>query len=142
MSKDIKELEPRFRNAVLDKSKIDGWLRGISDIVPRSTLLEAGAVEAQPTPGIEVVEHNFNSHTTMDEALRALTPADIEATVGFRQLLAACKKNKVRVDIDFLGHGALEVAFTPDEDFSKSRVFGASYVNVLPVLFGAKPVGA
>lgn len=117
---------------VIDLGEIDRWLRGVSGIVPqRST--------AQPETAstfIQADEHDFNTHTLYYGNSHLISTDDIERMVGFRQLLTAASQQNIRVDVDDLGGGQIEVSFTPDKAFSQSRVFGASYSNVLPVLFG------
>jgi|GEM_PF-1515379 len=121
---------------VIDLGEIDRWLRGVAEIVPqRSTAPPDAASDARPLLS-GVAEHDFNTHTLYFGNSHLITTKDIERMVGFRQLLAAASQQNIRVDVDDLGGGQMEVSFAPGEAFSRSRIFGASYSNVLPALFG------
>lgn len=118
---------------VIDLGEIDRWLRGVAGIVPQRSIAvpdAAGAVDMQ------AAAHDFNTHTLYYGNSHLITTGDIERMVGFRQLLTAASQQNIRVDVDDLGGGQIEVAFIPDKAFSQSRIFGASYSNVLPALFG------
>lgn len=118
---------------VIDLGEIDRWLRGVARIVPQHSLAQP---QATGSSGLQVEEHDFNTHTLYYGNSHLITTGDIERMVGFRQLLAAASQQNIRVDVDDLGGGQIEVSFIPDKTFSQSRVFGASYNNVLPALFG------
>ncbi|MBI1215345.1 MAG: hypothetical protein GC185_05950 [Alphaproteobacteria bacterium] len=133
MSKDINELALPLQK-VIDMGEIDRWLRGISRIVPQPASHETAREET--TEGMSVLMQNFNRHSMSYSTQGLIDDSDVEKMVGFRQLINASSKNNVRVDITSLGEGSLEVSFEPDEPFSRSRVFGASYTNVIPSLFG------
>jgi hypothetical protein len=122
MGKDISNLSSLMQR-VVDLSAIDRWLRDMATIVPQHA--QRGSLSG-----------DFNRHSFSFSA-SGITPGDIESMVGFRHLLTACSQKDVRIDIRDRGEGMLEVAFDPEKRFSRSRVFGASYANVLPVLFGA-----
>jgi hypothetical protein len=121
---------------VIHLGEIDRWLRGIAKIVPRPSLKKKPAPAEKP--GISTVMQDFNRHITAFRARGLVGDRDVEKMVGFRQLINAASKNNVRVDISSPGQAALEVHFEPRESFSQSRVFGASYTNILPALFGGK----
>jgi hypothetical protein len=122
---------------VIDLGEIDRWLRGVAEIVPQpSAAVLSEAVGTATDLPMGVIEHDFNTHTLYFGNSHLITTNDIERMVGFRQLLTAASRQNVRVDVDDMGGGQMEVSFTPGEAFSKSRVFGASYSNVLPALFG------
>lgn len=121
---------------VIDLGEIDRWLRGVAEIVPQRSAALPGAAFGADMPLPEVAEHDFNTHTLYFGNSHLITTKDIERMVGFRQLLAAASQQNIRVDVDDMGGGQMEVSFTPDEVFSRSRIFGASYSNVLPAIFG------
>jgi len=134
MSQDFKDLSLPLQK-VIDLGEIDRWLRGVAEIVPqRNTPLEAQAIPV-PHPHGESLQ-NFNAHTLYFGNSHLIDAADIERMVGFRQLLTAASQQNVRVDVTDMGSGHIEVAFDPDAPFSRSRIFEASYANVLPVIFG------
>ena len=118
---------------VIDLGEIDRWLRGVAGIVPQRSI---ASPETSIAADIHVEAHDFNTHTLYYGNSHLITTGDIERMVGFRQLLTAASQQNIRVDVDDLGGGQIEVAFVPDKTFSQSRVFGASYSNVLPALFG------
>lgn len=124
---------------VIDLGEIDRWLRGVAGIVPHRSALLPEAVGTAPDHPPAVVGHDFNTHTLYFGNSHLITTTDIERMVGFRQLLTAASQHNIRVDVDDMGGGQMEVSFLPGEAFSKSRIFGASYSNVLPALFGHKP---
>jgi hypothetical protein len=137
MSKDINNLELPLQK-VIDLGEIDRWLREILPMMPRHSTEPSTAEREMHLAGLEVTHHDFNTHTMAYGTGTRIESDDIEKMVGFRRLITACSQANMRVDVTMLGHGALEVAFNPDESFSRSRVFGASYANVLPVMFGLK----
>lgn len=137
MSKDINNMELPLQK-VIDLGEIDRWLREILPVMPRNAG-DSGAQEQDiRATGYEVTHHDFNTHTMAYGTHDLIDSVDIEKMVGFRRLVTACSQANMRVDVSLLGKGALEVAFNPDETFSRSRIFGASYSNVLPVMFGLK----
>lgn len=129
MRNNINEIELPLQK-VIDLGEIDRWLRGIAQIVPQQDMRKG-------RNGIPNAMHDFNRHIMSYAAHGLIGDADVERMVGFRQLISASSKNNVRVDITAPAAGALEVNFGPHEPFSRSRVFGASYANVLPALFGS-----
>ncbi|TAL27424.1 MAG: hypothetical protein EPN97_17335 [Alphaproteobacteria bacterium] len=137
MSKDISNLELPLQK-VIDLGEIDRWLREILPMMPRHQTEGSTPEREMRMTGYEVTHHDFNTHTMAYGAGTLIESADIEKMVGFRRLITACSQANMRVDVSMLGHGAIEVAFNPDETFSRSRIFGASYANVLPVMFGLK----
>lgn len=126
---------------VIDLGEIDRWLRGVAGIVPQrcTTQQDTPTTTETALPLIEVTAQDFNTHTLYFGNSHLITTTDIERMVGFRQLLAAASQQNIRVDVSDLGAGQMEVSFAPDEAFSRSQVFGASYSNVLPALFGSRP---
>lgn len=122
---------------VIDLGEIDRWLRGVAEIAP-------GRSRGQGMPGTALSDsdHDLHSHSLHYGNSHLITERDIERMVGFRQLLSSASQQNVRVDIDNHGGGHMEVSFTPQEPFSASRVFGACYTNVLPVIFSRQPTSA
>jgi hypothetical protein len=106
---------------VIDLGLIDSWMRGAAQLAPH-----AGAV----------AHKEFDTHVLYVGTCENIGNEDISATVGFRQLLTTCSQHDVKIDITALSDGHLCVAFDASKDFTHSRVFGARYTNVLPVLFG------
>lgn len=137
MSKDFNNMELPLQK-VIDLGEIDRWLREILPMMPRATDNRLQQERDLHTAAYEVTHHDFNTHVMTIGNRNTIESADIEKMVGFRRLITACSQANMRVDISLLGHGGLEVAFNPDESFSRSQVFGASYANVLPVMFGLK----
>jgi hypothetical protein len=140
MSKDINNLELPVQK-VIDLGEIDRWLREILPMMPRHAGEPTTPERDMRTAGYEIMHHDFNTHIMSYGTSTLIESMDIEKTVGFRRLVTACSQANMRVDVTMLGHGSLEVAFNPDETFSRSRIFGASYANVLPVMFGLKAPG-
>lgn len=134
MSKDISNMELPLQK-VIDLGEIDRWLREIIPVMPRNSGDNPPDIR---TAAYEVTHHDFNTHTMAYGTHNLIDNVDIEKMVGFRRLVTACSQANMRVDVTLLGQGNLEVAFTPEEAFSRSRIFGASYANVLPVMFGLK----
>jgi len=124
---------------VIDLGEIDRWLRGVAELVPLREAAESPASPAnsrdEDADGFLLSEHDFNSHCLHFGNSHLITSNDIERMVGFRQLLATASQHNVRLDVSDHGGGHLEVCFSPAEPFRGSRVFGASYANVLPVVF-------
>jgi hypothetical protein len=124
---------------VIDLGEIDRWLRGIAELVPLPE--RSGSPHLAPhgnnedADGFLLSEHDFNSHCLHFGNSHLITSSDIERMVGFRQLLATASQHNIRLDVSDHGGGHLEVCFDPAEPFRGSRVFGASYANVLPVVF-------
>jgi len=137
MSRDINEISFPLQK-VIDMGEIDRWLRGISRIVPQPASPATPDADDE-TAGLAVSLNAFNRHIMTASTQGLVGDDDVEQMVGFRQLMNAASRNNVRVDIASPGHGALEVNFEPGEPFSASRVFGASYTNVIPALFGRAP---
>lgn len=119
---------------VIDLGEIDRWLRGVAEIVPSQRRRETPS-DAAPSGGT----NDFHSHSLHYGNSHLITERDIERMVGFRQVLSSASQHNVRVDIDNHGGGHMEVSFTPEEPFRASRVFGACYTNVLPVIFTRQP---
>ena len=122
---------------VIDLGEIDRWLRGVAELVPLSAETAQGSAQSREscTDAYEVTAHDFNTHALYYGNSHLISGGDIERMVGFRQLLAAASQRNIRLDVSDHGGGHLEVSFTPDEPFRASRIFGASYANVLPVIF-------
>lgn len=135
MSQDFKDLSLPLQK-VIDLGEIDRWLRGVAEIVPqRNAPVDTQAVPA-PHNQSDLTLQNFNAHTLYFGNSHLIDGTDIERMVGFRQLLTAASQQNVCVDITNMGSGHIEVAFDPHAPFSHSRIFEASYANVLPVIFG------
>lgn len=117
---------------VLSLGEIDRWLRGLVPLVPKP---ETGNGGPMVTEGMEVEFLDVNTHVMPYDAPQIETD-DVERMHGFRQLIAACSQADVRVDMALPGHGAVQVVFEPGEVFARSNIFGTSYANVLPVMFG------
>ena len=137
MSKDFNNMELPLQK-VIDLGEIDRWLREILPMMPRHADDRPQKERDLHSAAYEVTHHDFNTHVMAFGTRNVIDSIDIEKMVGFRRLVTACSQANMRVDISLLGHGGLEVAFNPDESFSRSSVFGASYANVLPVMFGLK----
>lgn len=124
---------------VIDLGEIDRWLRGVAELVPLPEQPEDTSSSLQgcneDADGFLLSEHDFNSHCLHFGNSHLITSGDIERMVGFRQLLATASQHNIRLDVSDHGGGHLEVCFTPTEPFKGSRIFGASYTNVLPVMF-------
>ncbi|MEZ0262737.1 MAG: hypothetical protein ACAH80_17155 [Alphaproteobacteria bacterium] len=120
---------------VLSLGEIDRWLRGLVHLVPKH---EKNQPQQQmQTEGMEVEFLDVNTHI-MPYDTPLIENEDIERMHGFRQLVAACSQANVKVDMALPGHSAVQVVFEPAEAFSRSMIFGTTYANVLPVMFGAK----
>jgi hypothetical protein len=131
MSSDIRSLSLPLQK-VLDLGEVDRWLRGMAKITP---LPSAPAASAELS--------GFHTHNLHFGSGDAIESGDIESMVGFRHLLAAASKQNIRMDVDSFCRGHLNVTFVPDQPFSGSVIFGRSYANVMPVLFGmTAPAGA
>lgn len=107
---------------VIDLGLIDRWLRGLGDLVPRADMHD---------------EDGFNTHLIAFDSCDSIAAEHIQPLTGCRQLLAGCSQQDVAIEMDFLPDGHLCVAFKPEAAFSRSRIFGASYHNIVPVAFGA-----
>ncbi len=127
---------------VIELGQIDRWLRGVAEIVPHPAPVDARFSPERDlhSNGLSVVQQDFNTHILTINAKSHVGTEDIERMVGFRNLLSAASKQNVRVDVNSEDGKSLEVSFDPDEVFARSRVFGASYANVLPAIFTRKPV--
>ena len=137
MSKDINNLDLPLQK-VIDLGEIDRWLREILPMMPRHHGEGTTPEREMHVAGLEVTHHDFNTHVMAYGTHNLIESSDIEKKPGFRRLLTACSQANMRVDITMLGQGNLEVSFHPEDPFSRSRIFDASYVNVLPVMFGLK----
>lgn len=142
MSRDFRDKSLPL-DKIIELGSIDRWLRGISDIVPKPS--DPGHSFSQErdlhsVSGIEVTHLDANMHVMPFASRDLIANCDIECLRGFQSLITASSKNNVRVDIKSVNGDALEVLFEPDEQFSRSMVFGASYHNVLPAMFGIKPM--
>ena len=144
MAKDIKDLSLPL-NKVIELGQVDRWLRGIANIVPHPTdhsdeVLQERELHAS-LPGLTVAVLDSNAHILPFAETNLVEQSDITRMKGFQQLIQSASRSNVRVDVDSVGGAALEVNFEPDEPFSRSQVFGATYTNVLPAVIGAKPIG-
>jgi len=134
MSYEIKELKLPLQK-VIELGTIDRWLRGIAKIVPlRATPAAAKDAEAE-VGGLSSLRQDFNTHTLSINRSSLVGTDDIERMVGFRSLLNAASANNVSLNVSSVDGAALEIAFDPDKNFSRSHIFGASYANVLPAAF-------
>ena len=124
MSNEISGISAKLQK-IIDLGMIDSWMRGLRDVVPSSS----------NTPP------DFNRHVLAYGSHEDIREHDMTAMVGFRQLIAACSKNNICVHIDSLPEGHIRIEFKPDLKFSSSRVFGVSYTNVLPTIFGKRHDG-
>jgi hypothetical protein len=142
MAKDIKDLSLPL-NKVIELGQVDRWLRGIADIVPQPTDHSDDVMQERELhsslPGLTVSVLNSNAHILPFAETDLVEKSDITRMKGFQQLIQSASRSNVRVDIDSVGGAALEVNFEPDEPFSRSQVFGATYANVIPAVIGAKP---
>ena len=120
---------------VLSLGEIDRWLRGLVHLVPKHE--NNHSLLPPHTDGMEVEFLDVNTHI-MPYDTPLIENEDIERMHGFRQLVAACSQANVKVDMALPGHSAVQVVFEPAESFSRSMIFGTTYANVLPVMFGAK----
>lgn len=140
MSKDSKGQSAEFKR-VLELGAVDLWLRGLADLVPKPSDPDYGFSQERDLhsvmPGIEVAHLDTNVHILPFAAHNIVGDRDIERIRGFQSLMATASQKNVRVDVENVNGDALEVTFDPDEPFSRSRAFGASYANVLPAIFGA-----
>ena len=127
---------------VIDLGEIDRWLRGVAELVPlperMNTARSAPQDSDEDADGFLLSEHDFNSHCLHFGNSHLITSVDIERMVGFRQLLTTASQLNIRLDINDHGGGHLEVCFSPEAPFRDSRIFGASYTNVLPVMFARR----
>lgn len=144
MAKDFKDLSLPL-NKVIELGQVDRWLRGIADIVPQPTdhtqeVMQERELHAS-LPGLTVAVLDSNAHILPFAEGNLVEQSDITRMKGFQQLIQSASRSNVRVDIESVGNAALEVNFEPDEPFSRSQVFGATYANVIPALIGAKPGG-
>jgi hypothetical protein len=114
---------------------IDSWLRGVCGMVPRS------ALPASSDPGVhgESIAIPFldaNTHNLTYGSYKDIHQQDIRNMRGFLDLLTACCKNNVALDLrgehlDDEKQGRLVVNFKPKEPFASSRIFGTKYSNVI-----------
>lgn len=143
MSKDINDMKS-VHQRVMELGSIDRWLRGIADIVPQPTPPDFSFTQERDMhtiTGLEVTYLDTNLHVLSLDASSALEENEIEKMKGFRDLVNAASHNNVRVDVSNINGSGLEISFEPDEPFSRSQIFGASYTNVLPAFFGVRPMG-
>ncbi len=144
MAKDIKDLSLPL-NKVIELGQVDRWLRGIADIVPHPTDHSDDVQQERELhaslPGLTVAVLDSNAHILPFAETNLVEQSDITRMKGFQQLIQSASRSNVRVDVDSVGGAALEVNFEPDEPFSRSQVFGATYANVIPAVIGAKPMG-
>ena len=140
MSHDFNDVKLPLQK-VIELGLIDRWLRGVAKIVPHASVSEPRFSPERDlhSSALTVVQQDFNTHILAINAKSHVGNDDIERMVGFRNLLSAASKQNVRVDVSSADGKSLEVAFDPDEVFARSRVFGASYSNVLPAIFTRKP---
>lgn len=141
MAKDIKDLSLPL-NKVIELGQVDRWLHGIADIVPQPTdhsddVMQERELHAS-LPGVTVAVLDSNAHILALAETSLIDQSDITRMKGFQQLIQSASRSNVRVDIESVGGAALEVNFEPDEPFSRSQVFGATYANVIPAVIGAK----
>jgi hypothetical protein len=141
MAKDFKDLSLPL-NKVIELGQVDRWLRGIADIVPQPTdhaeqVMQERELHAS-LPGVTVAVLDSNAHILPFAETNLIEQSDITRMKGFQQLIQSASRSNVRVDIESVGGAALEVIFEPDEPFSRSQVFGATYANVIPAVIGAK----
>ncbi len=131
MSRKIREISPHLQKAV-DLGIIDGWFRGLVALTPQQR--HAALLHTK-----EITDRrfqDFNTHTLSYGSYEKISQPEIESMVGFRQLMQACNKNDVQVNVISHGKGALEVSFDPDKTFPLSQVFGARYTKIVPMACG------
>ncbi len=148
MSFDTKYLRPILQK-VIDLGEIDLWLRQKAEAVPMAT----NAPPSKTVHGMDNIgERHFNTYALSIVSSAAISTDDIEGTKGMKDLVRACKKKNVALDIVRVGEGGenpgevnLEVALDPDRPYAESRVFDRgikyfenTYGNVVPVSFSAK----
>lgn len=144
MSKDFKDKSLPL-DKVIELGKIDRWLRDLAGLVPHPT--DPGEKFSQErelhasVPGFEVARLNSNHHVLSFNSRDLIADRDIEAMRGFGMVMKTAAQRNVRIDVSSVNGDALEISFDPEETFSRSQAFGASYANVLPVLFGAPKMG-
>ncbi len=110
---------------VIDLGMIDHWLRGLSDIIPRNLSTQTRDIAEE-----------FNTYLMAFDCTDSIESTHIQNLTGCRQLLSGCAQQNIAVEIKFIDNGHLYVAFKPENAFAKSQIFGFSYKNVLPTLFG------
>ena len=139
MSRDFKDKSLPL-DKVIELGSIDRWLRDIAKMVPKPA--DPGNSFSQERdlhsviPGYEVTALDPNMHVLPFASRDLITDSDIGRMKGFQSLMATASQKNVRVDIASINGDAIEINFEPDEPFSRSRAFGASYANVLPAIFG------
>lgn len=144
MSKDIKDKSLPL-DKVIELGKIDRWLRGIADLVPHPS--DPGERFSQErdlhakVPGFDVAALDSNHHVLSFNSRDLIGDKDIEGMRGFGMVMKTAAQRNVRIDVSSVNGDALEISFDPEETFARSRAFGASYANVLPVLFGGPKMG-
>lgn len=141
MSKDFKDMKS-VHQRMMELGSIDRWLRGVAGIVPQPSPPDYSFSQERDMhsiTGLEVAYLDSNLHILPFGDTGKVADDEIEKMKGFRDIVNAASQNNVRVDIANVSGSALEISFDPDEPFSRSRIFGASYANVLPALFGSKP---
>lgn len=139
MSRDFKDKNQPL-DKVIELGSIDRWLRGIAEIVPHpidpghSFTQERDMHAKSSSFGMEHLDANV--HVLPFNSRDLINDRDIEGMKGFLRLMNAAARRDVRVDVASVHGDALEITFAPDEPFSQSKAFGASYVNVIPAFFG------
>lgn len=139
MTLDIKELKLPLQK-VIELGAIDRWLRGIAQIAPQPATAETRLAAGRDLPfaAFDAGHPDFNTHHFAVNRGSLVTTEDIERMVGFRQLLNAVSHNNVKLELTLLHDATLAVAFEPEENFAQSHIFGKSYSNVRPAMFGRR----
>lgn len=107
--------------------EVDRWLRGLVDMVPAPSneAQEIPQESALHTAGyMDVSYMDFYHHNLAFGENTGISPEDIKPLTGFRNLIAACSRNNIGVDVQEVCSGNIEVAFDPHAPFSKSSIFG------------------
>ncbi|MDD9900272.1 MAG: hypothetical protein OXT65_04775 [Alphaproteobacteria bacterium] len=116
---------PKPLKKFINTGIIDNWFRGAANLVPQ---------KASGT-GLPSLAADFNEHTLDTRDLDGITHKDIQRTKGFKQLIAACSRQNVRLDLTDNGDGELKICFKAEESFRHSTVFGRSSDSCFPGIF-------
>lgn len=124
---------------VMDLGIIDSWLQGVAGLAPQGDDPGYGVMQEFNLHTARVIDGDapkgFNRHTLNYAAFELISHGEIKSLAGFRNLLQACTRNDVRVDMTDNGQGRLEARFHPDEPFTQSRIFGSVCLATLPAFF-------
>jgi len=139
MTLDIKELKLPLQK-VIELGTIDRWLRGIALITPHPANAETRLTAGRDLPfaAFDAGHPDFNTHHLTINRSSLVLSEEIERMVGFRQLLNAVSHNNVKLELTLREDATLAVTFAPEEPFAQSHIFGKSYTNVRPAIFGRR----